>query len=97
MLFSLLDYLSSIFSFQPHRPYQIEYQQTYETYNTYNSEEEEICSICLSDFKREYSSCYCNNIITLNCGHIFHKTCLKIWLERRRVCPLCIRNISENI
>ena len=25
-----------------------------------------------------------------NCEHTFHTTCLKEWLKRRNVCPLCL-------
>lgn len=27
--------------------------------------------------------------LLLTCGHIFHESCLRTWLERRPVCPLC--------
>ena len=40
------------------------------------------CSICLD--KQKYNC----SIIT-NCNHIFHKECLKNWIELNDSCPLC--------
>jgi hypothetical protein len=38
------------------------------------------CSICWEDM---------NTANQLVCGHIFHRTCLKSWLETSNTCPLC--------
>jgi len=40
------------------------------------------CSICLK-------SMYCNDLVKTECGHLFHKDCLKIWLDKKDTCPLC--------
>lgn len=48
----------------------------------------ENCSICLEQFEN-------NDLIQINCGHIFHKKCLKKWTNtnKKRLmsvrCPLC--------
>ncbi|XP_059477080.1 uncharacterized protein LOC132197668 [Neocloeon triangulifer] len=54
---------------------------------------DECCSICYVNYKE------CSNPIhTLVCGHFFHKTCIRTWLETKRVdskngggkgCPIC--------
>lgn len=31
----------------------------------------------------------------LNCGHILHMGCLKDWLERSEICPLCRRKVFQ--
>ena len=41
------------------------------------------CCICLEDFNNN------EKIIALNCGHNFHKKCIKKWLVRKNSCPLC--------
>ena len=43
------------------------------------------CAICLSDFNEgdEVSPLYCN------IKHIFHTECIKGWLAREPVCPMC--------
>lgn len=39
------------------------------------------CSICLENmiYKTE----------ALPCGHLFHVHCIRTWLKRQRVCPIC--------
>ena len=41
------------------------------------------CSICLLGFDDG------DRIGALQCQHMFHVDCLKLWLTRRNVCPLC--------
>lgn len=43
----------------------------------------ESCSICLDDYERN------DRVGYLNCGHFFHKDCIKTWLEKQSSCPLC--------
>jgi len=48
------------------------------------------CSICLGDFKEEI-------VIKLPiCNHLFHKECLREWLEGHKECPNCRADIKEN-
>ena len=50
--------------------------------------DEKDCIICLLQFMEG------NDIILLNCNHIYHSNCLKIWLSMRNmVCPTCKRII----
>jgi hypothetical protein len=50
-----------------------------------NSTENESCAICLSDFESS------DNVIKINCGHIFHADCIQRWADQgaRPVCPVC--------
>ena len=43
------------------------------------------CSICLGDFGEE------DKVSPLNCdiNHLFHTECIKKWLDKNMVCPLC--------
>ena len=41
------------------------------------------CSVCLTEYKVK------ENIIILNCMHVFHDECLMIWLKKRNTCPVC--------
>lgn len=46
------------------------------------------CIICLVEFTER------TKIISLDCKHIYHSHCLKIWLSlRNKICPTCKRNI----
>jgi len=45
------------------------------------------CSICLDDFKQG------ENIIKLNCNHIFHYACINEWILIKPECPECRRDI----
>ena len=50
------------------------------------------CSICCEDIKNG------EHIIKLiGCGHVFHRNCLELWLERKPLCPNCKRNIRNDI
>ena len=48
----------------------------------YNTDE---CSICLETFKED------ENLIQLNCNHIFHLHCIDDWLQIQENCPVCRR------
>lgn len=46
------------------------------------------CPICREDFKMH--SKIGDNIATeLPCGHLFHLFCLKPWLRKQSLCPMC--------
>jgi E3 ubiquitin-protein ligase RNF115/126 len=41
------------------------------------------CPICLSDFESK------DQVISLPCGHLYHKVCGLQWLSEHNVCPTC--------
>ena len=41
------------------------------------------CVICLENMK------YNEDLIMINCSHIYHKECIQQWLNRNSICPLC--------
>ena len=67
-----------------------EYQ--YKHIQKYDSRKETSCAICIEDFKG-------TDIIKAfyKCEHIFHKKCLKDWLQRSNKCPLCKHDLEEDI
>jgi len=44
-----------------------------------------ICPICCDEIKR------CQNLVYLPCNvqHVYHPTCIKMWLSKHDYCPLC--------
>ena len=50
----------------------------------------EDCVICTIAFDRE------EPVTALDCGHQFHSSCLKEWLERRSTCPVCRQQCPSN-
>ncbi|KAK9152905.1 hypothetical protein Sjap_000385 [Stephania japonica] len=44
-----------------------------------------ICTICQDEYEVE------DKIGILNCGHEFHRDCIKDWLLRNSICPICRR------
>ena len=48
-----------------------------------NEKGDEYCSICLEEFKEK------EKIITLECDHYYHRTCITDWLKKEPTCPLC--------
>ncbi|XP_075511470.1 putative E3 ubiquitin-protein ligase RHG1A isoform X1 [Primulina tabacum] len=57
--------------------------KNYVTSGAENPAETEPCSIC----REEYSEGV--NLGTLDCGHDFHKDCIKQWLLLKNLCPIC--------
>ncbi|XP_019436945.1 PREDICTED: probable E3 ubiquitin-protein ligase RHG1A isoform X2 [Lupinus angustifolius] len=45
--------------------------------------EAEPCCICQEEYKDR------DNMGSLNCGHDFHMDCVKQWLMRKNLCPIC--------
>ncbi|GER52148.1 RING/U-box superfamily protein [Striga asiatica] len=50
-------------------------------------DEKTVCAICLDNV------CGKEDMVTIveGCGHKFHTCCLRRWLPRRNICPLCRR------
>lgn len=49
------------------------------------------CAICLGDLDEEGEKCYVRN-----CGHSFHRSCIKEWIARSLSCPVCRKQMIEN-
>ena len=48
------------------------------------SDSQEECSICLESYQER------DKIVQLTCNHIFHKDCIREWLQiKQNNCPLC--------
>ena len=45
------------------------------------------CSICLEKYIKK------DKIVSLDCKHIFHKSCIQLWLNKNNSCPQCRENI----
>jgi hypothetical protein len=55
------------------------------------ADEDAHCVICLGDYvPGEY-------LKILPCGHHFHATCTDEWLVVNRKCPLCVRDVGEEL
>jgi hypothetical protein len=52
---------------------------------------EEKCPICLDNdsFTRK-------SWVKLHCLHLFHRHCIKIWMEKKDTCPVCVQSIRNN-
>ena len=56
----------------------LEHEENYKE-NTSNV----VCSICIEEYK------YNEILSVMPCNHKFHEKCLKDWLQKSNVCPLC--------
>ena len=62
--------------------------------DTYDKDDkyQEICSICLDN-----DIYTCKSWVKMNhCSHQFHRHCIDLWLEKNRVCPLCMKDVYED-
>ena len=51
------------------------------------TEEKRKCCICLENFKIN------DETMILPCIHIFHSNCIKKWMKRQNICPICKNKI----
>jgi hypothetical protein len=61
--------------------------ENYETVKYVKNQTYVNCSICLEDFIEG------NDIIRLECFHIFHNLCILDWTKSSKLCPECRREI----
>lgn len=47
------------------------------------------CSICLVDFEVD------DDVVNLECKHIFHEKCIEEWVDRKKDCPNCREKIKS--
>ena len=52
------------------------YKLTEEDKEDFNS-----CVICMTD--------EINNVVKIECDHMYHKDCIKNWLKNNNTCPIC--------
>lgn len=65
------------------------FESSFSMENTTSIEQlENECCICFYQMEKETT-------FTNLCGHKFHKECMKCWIEKGDVCPLCRGIISE--
>ena len=48
------------------------------------------CAICLCEFRYHEKG-----VISLKCGHVFHKDCVAKWFEAHHTCPICRTDIDD--
>ena len=61
-------------------------KKTSEIELSWESLPEDSCCICLSHFAEQEKA------LRLGCSHIFHTSCLEVWLRRNASCPVCKRS-----
>ena len=80
-------------------PYDADVVMLSNTNTTDDDDDEIVKTDSSSNYRRNGDGCMiCFNAIDIgskvgvlpNCEHTFHTTCLKEWLKRRNVCPLCL-------
>ncbi|KAK4421530.1 E3 ubiquitin-protein ligase MBR2 [Sesamum alatum] len=49
-----------------------------------NDGEPKVCVVCQDDLCQENST-----IGVLDCGHEYHASCIRQWLQQKNICPLC--------
>ena len=47
------------------------------------------CCICFNTYEQT------DSVSKLKCSHIFHKNCIKTWLNKAGTCPICRSNVFE--
>ena len=56
------------------------------------SNQEQLCPICQTDFLPEH------HILQMPiCNHFYHAHCIKEWLSRSIICPMCRSDIRSNL
>ena len=60
------------------------------SYSKRDFQDEHDCSICLNEFHEGQTV----SVLHCNIKHVFHIECIKAWLERNPICPLCKAEIG---
>jgi hypothetical protein len=63
-------------------------------------DDDENCGICLKNFEKDNNNQIIDDIISLNCGHKFHKDELIEWYKRKKnnsTCPTCRAPIADEM
>lgn len=63
-----------------------------ERVNTGNEKVEEDCTICLASVSHEKDDA--DDLVTLSCGHLFHRECVLQWYDINRTCPTCRKGLG---
>jgi hypothetical protein len=50
--------------------------------------EDPSCCICLCEYEEK------ETLIQLNCGHVYHKSCIDSWCQNHTRCPLCNQDLE---
>ena len=58
------------------------------TYTFLHRPKSERCPVCLEEF------CIHHRVAQTKCKHLFHRKCLRRWLEMKQSCPLCATQLS---
>ena len=76
-------FLIMLHNAKEHERHMLLHMLTYDVspYHLRKSSKIENCAICLSGHK--------GKIAQLQCMHVFHEECLKLWLQKSSSCPLC--------
>ncbi|XP_077248599.1 RING-H2 finger protein ATL39-like [Tasmannia lanceolata] len=58
----------------------------------FRSTEDAQCSICLGEYQDK-------EILRMmpKCGHIFHVTCIDVWLQKQSTCPVCRLSLHDSV
>ncbi|KAK4433778.1 E3 ubiquitin-protein ligase MBR2 [Sesamum alatum] len=62
----------------------LKYLKTMDCCSVNNDGEPKICVVCQDDLCQENS-----RIGVLDCGHEYHASCIRQWLQQKNICPLC--------
>jgi len=55
------------------------------------TDEKTTCSVCLEGFEVS------QNVMTLDCGHTFHSSCILNWFDQKNYCPLCKHKVGQPV
>ena len=66
-----------------HEECRVDVDLPYTIYSNIEDRKDDKCAICLDIFDSDSKVCL------LNCGHVFHKDCIKNWVNIKNTCPTC--------
>lgn len=52
-------------------------------------EGDEVCVVCLDDMVVD------DRVRRLPCSHIYHSSCIRVWLRRKNACPCCCKTVLK--
>ena len=55
-----------------------------------------VCNVHARDCSVCFNKCSQGEVVSLNCGHMYHKDCIDTWFCEHNTCPMCRKIVKKS-